>query len=72
MKGDVTFDFGMKDKEALDDIVRCIGSLTYGKERWFRSYAWGDIWYDREKGEYLNTEEMVENVCKALKESIED
>lgn len=62
----------MKDKKALEDIVRCIGSLTFGKERWCRSYSFKDIWYDRMSGDYLTTKEMVQSVCEALKESVED
>lgn len=64
----------MKNKKALDKIVRCIGVLTFGKERWSRSYSFDDdaIWHDRGTGHFLTTKEMVENVCEALKESIED
>ena len=59
----------MTKNEALDDILQCIGSLTYGKERWFDNNG---VWYDRATGEYVPTEEMALRVCKALKESMEE
>lgn len=58
----------MTKNEALDDILQCIGSLTYGKERWFDNNG---VWYDRATCEYVTTEEMVLRVCKELNESIE-
>lgn len=64
----------MKNKKALDEIVRCIGVLTFGEERWTRSYSFDDIWHDRWDGEFLTTKEMVKrvlSVLEALKESIE-
>lgn len=62
----------MKNKKALDKIVRCIGVLTFGKERWCRAYSFPDIWHDKGTGHFLTTKEMVKSVCEALKESLEE
>lgn len=61
----------MKNKKALDEIVRCIGVLTFGEERWYRSYSFDDIWHDKWTGNFLTTKEMVKSVCEALKEIME-
>lgn len=57
----------MKKCEALDDIVRCVGSLTYGKERWFDE---GNTWYDRKLCDHISNEELVNRVCDAIKDEI--
>lgn len=40
-------------QEEFESLVRSIGSITYGKERWF--YQGNNVWYDREDGEYIDT-----------------
>lgn len=58
----------MTEREALADIVMIIGSLTYGKERWFKNNG---CWYDRSKGDYIPNEELVKRIIEILKEEID-
>ena len=58
----------MSESEALADIVMIIGSLTYGKERWFKN---NDCWYDRSEGDYIQNEELVQRISETLKEEID-
>lgn len=58
----------MTEREALADIVMIIGSLTYGKERWFKDNG---CWYDRSKGDYIQNEELVQRISEALNEEID-
>lgn len=58
----------MTEREALADIVMIIGSLTYGKERWFKNNG---CWYDRSKGDYIQNEELVKRINEILKEEID-
>ena len=55
----------MSKSEALEELVRFIGSWTYGKERWF---AQNGVWYDRYDGKYIDTQELVARVIKAIEE----
>lgn len=48
----------MTEIEALERIVTFLGSVTYGKERFFRQE--NGIWYDRDKGDYITLEQIVE------------
>lgn len=58
----------MTEREALADIVMIIGSLTYGKERWFKNNG---CWYDRSNGDYIQNEELVKRISETLKEEID-
>lgn len=58
----------MTEREALANIVMIIGSLTYGKERWFKNNG---CWYDRSKGDYIQNEELVRRIGEILKEEID-
>lgn len=58
----------MTEGEALADIVMIIGSLTYGKERWFKNNG---SWYDRSKGDYIQNEELVKRISETLREEID-
>lgn len=58
----------MTESEALADIVMIIGSLTYGKERWFKNNG---CWYDRSEGDYIQNEELVKRISETLKEEID-
>ena len=57
----------MTEREAFADIVMIIGSLTYGKERWFKNNGG---WYDRKEGDYIQNEELVKRISEVLKEEI--
>ena len=59
----------MTHTEALQDILKAIGSLIYGKERWFPHNG---VWYDRIDGSYISTGEMAMRVCTALYEELSD
>ena len=54
----------MTRKTALNAIVRTIGTFAYGKERWI--YQCNDKWYDREKDDYFDTDELVKRVNEEL------
>lgn len=45
-------------EEAFYDLVRRIGNIAYGKERWFEEDD--DRWYDRETGKHISTGMLVE------------
>lgn len=57
----------MSKAEALEELVRFIGSWTYGKERWFTQNG---VWYDRYDGKYIDTQELVARVIKAITDEI--
>lgn len=57
----------MTEREAFADIVRFIGTLTYGKERWFKNNG---CWYDRKKCDYIQNETLVERIIETLNEEI--
>ena len=49
----------------FEDLIKCIGSATYGKERWFHDYDEKNgraIWYDRHLCDYISTEELIGRV----------
>lgn len=54
-----------RDKE-YENLIKIIGSATYGKERWFLQD--NDIWYDRKDGAYITQKEMEERIYKELDE----
>ena len=58
----------MTEREAFADIVKIIGSLTYGKERWFKNNG---CWYDRSKCDYIQNEELVKRISEILNEEID-
>jgi len=53
-------------KELFESLVRCIGSATYGKERWF--YNDNGCWYDRASGTYISTDQLIAKIYKELEE----
>lgn len=59
----------MTHSEALQDILRCIGGLTFGKERWFPNNG---VWYDKLDGKLISTEEMTMRVCTELSEKLKE
>lgn len=58
----------MTEREALSDIVKVIGTLTYGKERWFENNG---CWYDRKECDCIQNETLVERISEALREEID-
>ena len=50
--------------EALEDIVRTVGVVSIGKERWFINPD--GSWHDRVTGEVLTIQEMTEVVCSEI------
>lgn len=56
----------MNWQKEYESLIRFIGSVTYGKERWF--YKGNGIWYDREENEYINMDKLAEEIIYAFKE----
>lgn len=56
----------MNWKEEYESLVRSIGSLTYGKERWF--YQDDNTWYDRQDGKHIDQYELYKRVMQAIEE----
>ena len=54
-------------QEEYESLVRSIGSLTYGKERWF--YESNGIWYDRKYGENISTLELHNRIIEEIGEA---
>lgn len=46
----------MNWKEEFESLVRTIGSITYGKERWFLQDD--GKWYDRKECDYIDISEL--------------
>lgn len=55
----------MTKSELLESIVRTIGVLDYGKERWFPENLG---WYDRYDGRVIDNTEMDRRVQAVLNE----
>lgn len=55
----------MTEREVMVELVRFVGVLTYGKERWLKRNG---CWYDRLVGDYIQNEILL----KRIKEEIED
>lgn len=53
----------MTKAEAFESIIRTIGVMDYGKERWFASNGG---WYDRYDGRWIDNEELESRVQKVL------
>ena len=57
-------------QKEFEDLVRYIGTITYGKERWF--YQENDVWYDRKGGKYYSTNILHQAIWDAIREEIEE
>lgn len=57
----------MTEREVMADLVRFVGVLTYGKERWFKQNG---CWYDRLYGDYIQNESLLERIIKAIKDEV--
>lgn len=56
-------------RKEFEDMVRYIGVVDYGKERWFReTEKSGRVrWYDRYDGEYLTTDELQQRIYEVVR-----
>ena len=57
----------MNEREVLERIVRYIGSVTYGKERWFKQNG---SWYDRKHCDYIQNEKLLERIIDVLEDDL--
>lgn len=57
----------MTEREVLEELVRYIGVLTYGKERWFKRNG---VWYDRKHGEYIQNEDLLYRIVGSIEEEV--
>ena len=51
-------------REEFENLVRLIGTITYGKERWFLQI--NDYWYDRETDTYIDMSELQVRICEKI------
>lgn len=56
-------------RKEFEDMVRYIGVIDYGKERWFmETEKDGRVrWYDRYDGEYLTTDELQQRIYEVVR-----
>lgn len=59
----------MTEREVMAELVRFVGVLTYGKERWFKQNG---CWYDRMFGDCIQNEVLLERITEAINDEIED
>lgn len=59
----------MTDRELLKELVRFIGALTMGEERWVAN---GDEWFDRVEHDFIRNEELARRLHEALAISYEN
>lgn len=52
-------------QEEYESLVRTIGSITYGKERWFLQDD--GRWYDRDGGTYITIDELHNRICEEVR-----
>jgi len=59
----------MTEREVMDELVRLVGVITYGKERWFKQNG---CWYDRLFGDYIQNEVLLERIRKAIEDEVRE
>ena len=59
----------MTEREVMADLVRFVGVITYGKERWFKQNG---CWYDRLFGDYIQNETLLERIRKAIEDEVRE
>ena len=59
----------MTEREVMADLVRFVGVITYGKERWFKQKG---CWYDRPFGDYIQNEVLLERIIESIREDMCD
>ena len=57
----------MTEREVMAELVRFVGVLTYGKERWCKQNG---CWYDRLYGDHIQNEVLLERIGKAIKDEV--
>ena len=59
----------MTEREVMADLVRFVGVLTYGKERWFKQNG---CWRDRLYGDHIQNEVLLERIVKAIEDEVRE
>ena len=59
----------MTEREVMDELVRFVGVITYGKERWFKQSG---CWYDRAFGDHIQNEVLLERIVKAIEDEVSE
>ena len=59
----------MTEREVMAELVRFVGVITYGKERWFKQNG---RWYDRMFGDYIQNETLLERIRKAIEDEVRE
>lgn len=59
----------MTEREVMAELVRFVGVLTYGKERWFKQNG---CWYDRLCGDCIQNEVLLERITEAINDENAD
>lgn len=59
----------MTEREVMAELVRFVGVITYGKERWFKQNG---CWYDRLFGDYIQNEILLERIRKAIEDEVRE
>lgn len=59
----------MTEREVLEALVKYIGVLTYGKERWIKQNG---CWYDRKYGEHIQNENLLYRVIASIAEEVSE
>lgn len=57
-------------EEDFRNLVQVIGSITYGKERWF--YDDNGQWYDRATCSYITHDILIHRVLEAVRDAEEE
>lgn len=52
--------------ETLYDFIKELGSITYGKERFFRQD--NGTWYDRKHADYITLDDVIRRIVDAVNE----
>lgn len=57
-------------EEEFRNLIQIIGSITYGKERWF--YSDNGQWYDRATCSYITHDILMRRVADAVRDAEEE
>jgi hypothetical protein len=52
--------------ETLYNFIKVLGSITYGKERFFRQD--NGMWYDRKHAGYITLDDVIRRIVDAVRE----
>lgn len=59
----------MTEREVLQELIRFVGVVTYGKERWFKQNG---CWYDRVDGQYIQNKQLLDRICSAINSEVRE